>query len=332
MATVILRGENGSYIFDPDDPANLIHEGQEGRVFHGYSMEHNQPVVIKVLFRQLTSDPKKVERTKREGTLKIIHENLLETLDFIMDEKTGIYHIVSEYVDGTTLEEHIKTNPNGLPFKNAVEIIHQVCAGVKRLHDNKPKIIHRGIEASNIMLCKNGGLKILDYGLIKIVSQEVAKMTVPEDFLRSIHFQAPEVTKGIEKGDLETVDVYSVGALLFYLLKGKKAFGAKNLQVIVREKEAFRFSHDENWPRWVNEAVAKSMSPNPKDRPASIGAFELLLRPPEPVADDYEQVFEMPQKETQKTPWYYDELLAIKIIIAMGAVGVLLFSIALIFS
>ena len=220
-----LQGKNGSYKFNPRDPQSRIADGGMGVVYLGENVETGQKVAIKVIYRELAQDEKNIERARREAAINIDHPNLIKMFDFI--EKDGIYHIISEYVEGQNLEDFIKQNPD-INTEYAIRIINDVLNGLQVLHNQTPPIIHRDIKPSNIFLCYDGTVKLMDFGIARITGGERKSLTGMGTVVGSPHYSPPEQVRGEIDKINETTDIYAVGITLYELLTGNPPFDATN--------------------------------------------------------------------------------------------------------
>lgn len=264
MATINLIGKHGKYQFDPANRKNFVGEGGMGRVFRGKQEETGREVAIKVLFREFTNNPKNIERFKIESTVKIKHQNLIEMIDFV--EKDGIYHIISEFLEGMDLSEKLKKlNGKGESFtpQQAREILLQVTAGIEELHKNK--IIHRDIKPSNIMLLKEGGVKLFDYGIIKKNNDLREKLTKAGSFIGSYQYAAPEQIRNLGTHQInESTDVYALGITLYELLTGTVPFdGSTEFEIMEKQTKERIPPHakiPKNYYNFIRNATSKDQS------------------------------------------------------------------------
>jgi serine/threonine protein kinase len=230
------------YEFDPEDKKNYLGQGGMGVVFKG-KLVHNETgkyeeVAIKVMFKGLSEES--VNRAKREASIQIVHENVVrmygfvETTDFDGKPK---YHIISEYLDGEPLSELIKRKKL-FSTKEALKITKNVLSGLSMLHDKG--YIHRDIDPSNIMICKDGKVKLIDFGIAKKIKafheegflDEFQQKTMDGKFIGKVNYASPEQVKGEHEKTDGTSDLYSVGILLFQLLTGKLPFNGTTYQII----------------------------------------------------------------------------------------------------
>jgi serine/threonine-protein kinase len=172
MANITLKGTKGTYTFNPFDNGALLGKGGTGNVFKGENTLTKDKVAIKVLFSSLTEDSGILQRLQLEASLKFEHPNIIKVLDFVHDKTTNIYHLITEYIDGETLDKVIdqhKLNNTRLSIEKVKHFGLCIARGLEVLHNNLPQIIHRDIKPSNIMICKDGNVKLMDLGIAKVV-------------------------------------------------------------------------------------------------------------------------------------------------------------------
>lgn len=225
MAQITLSGVYSNYSFNPLDASSVVAEGGMGIVFKGQDVVNNQRVAVKVIYRELAQNPRNIQRARKEADLGIKHPNIIRMLDFI--ERDGIYHVISEYLDGKTLEEYIKEK-GSLKVHDALNILLKVLDALDFLHNNYPKIIHRDIKPSNIFICHNEVVKIMDFGIARITDGRKKSITGMGTVIGSIHYSPPEQVKGRQDLINETSDLYSLGITLYEMLTGEVPFDSSS--------------------------------------------------------------------------------------------------------
>lgn len=227
MAEIILHGSNDSYQFDPEDLETIIGKGGMGVVFKGFALEKNTTVAIKVLYREITSNISNIERERQSASIHIQHQNIVKMLDFI--ELDGIYHIISEFLVGQTLhsliEEKAKSGTR-LNHKESYAIIKSVLEGLDTLH--KSGVIHRDIDPSNIFICENGTVKIMDFGIAKISDGKRKSLTGIGTILGKPHYSPPEQIRGESAKVSPASDLYSLAITYYEMMTGQPPFNATN--------------------------------------------------------------------------------------------------------
>ncbi len=178
----------------------------------------NRTVAIKVLRQQFAADEEFVRRFRREAqsAASLSHPNIVSIYDVGQENET--YFIVMEYVEGETLKDYI--NRQGmLPDKQAVSFTRQVAGALYHAHANN--IIHRDIKSHNILLSKDGLVKVTDFGIAQAASS-VTQTFAPNSLLGSVHYFSPEQARG-QMATAQS-DLYSLGIVLYEMLTGALPF------------------------------------------------------------------------------------------------------------
>ena len=201
-------------------------KGGMGEVFLAEDIKLKRKVAIKSILTQTLSETSSKARFLREAQTasQLDHPNIC-TIYEIYEEDDRDY-IVMQYVDGITIDQITKLKP--LSINKILDIAIQVCDGMIEAHSKE--IIHRDIKPGNIMVDKNGVVKILDFGLAKFSSESASKRNISVDtnltekgiVLGTVSYLSPEQASG-KPLDLRT-DIFSFGILLYELLEGKNPF------------------------------------------------------------------------------------------------------------
>ncbi len=172
-------------------------------------------VAIKVLKEEFTRDENFVYKFKLEAQAAagLIHPNIVNVYDVIDEE--NLHYIVMEYIEGITLKDYINKRKI-LDIKEAISISIQVAKGIKAAHD--ANIIHRDIKPQNILIDKDGSIKVTDFGIARAISEE----TITQVAIGSVHYMSPEQAKGA-KCDKRS-DIYSLGITIYEMLTGRLPF------------------------------------------------------------------------------------------------------------
>jgi tRNA A-37 threonylcarbamoyl transferase component Bud32 len=196
-----------------------------------YLAEHQllkRPCAVKLIRPGVVTDPRDMQRFEREVrlTAKLSHPNTVEIYDYGRTED-GTYYYVMEYLKGLSLDELVYRN-GALPPGRVVYLLRQVCGALREAH--AAGLVHRDIKPSNIFAARPGGLgdfaKLLDFGLVlpaEILGE--ATLTGERQILGTPHYMSPEQAKGSHKPN-ERSDIYSLGAVAYYLLTGRPPFDA----------------------------------------------------------------------------------------------------------
>ncbi len=274
MAVINLRGNNDSYQFDPEDLGSIIGKGGMGVVFKGLSVSTKMPVAIKVLYREITFNISNIERERQSANIKIHHQNLVEVLDFI--ELDGIYHIITEFLEGESLNKYLEGKSSEESGRRLSElecraIIKSTLKGLAELHKNG--IIHRDIDPSNIFLCHNGGVKIMDFGIAKITNEKRKSLTGIGIMIGKIHYSPPEQIKGESSIIGPSSDLYSIGITLYEMLTGHPPFNVTNEFDLMRMQIEDPIPANTLIPDSLFKVIQKATEKDPKKRFQSCGEF-----------------------------------------------------------
>ena len=196
--------------------------GGMGVVFLARQPSLDRQVAVKVLPRQLSSDPAFAERFEREArTLaRLSHPNIVGVFDTGL---AGDYsYFVMEYVDGSTLRSLLREGALG-PHE-ALELIPQLCAGLQAAHDQG--IVHRDLKPENVLVTDDGRVKITDFGLAKLLGPDSKQptLTLTNQVMGTPHYMAPEQLRPGSAVD-HRVDLYALGVLLYEALTGELPIG-----------------------------------------------------------------------------------------------------------
>jgi serine/threonine-protein kinase len=196
-----------------------------------YLAEHQllkRPCAVKLIRPGVETDPRAIQRLEREVrlTARLSHPNTVEVYDYGQTED-GTYYYVMEHLKGLDLAELVHRHGPLLPGR-VVYLLRQVCGALREAH--AAGLIHRDIKPSNIFAARPGGLgdvaKVLDFGLVlpaEILGE--AALTEETQIVGTPHYMSPEQAEGSRKLD-ERSDIYSLGAVAYYLLTGRPPFQA----------------------------------------------------------------------------------------------------------
>jgi serine/threonine protein kinase/Flp pilus assembly protein TadD len=200
-------------------------EGGMGVVYKAQDTRLERIVALKFLPKHLTSDSIEKERFIHEAKASsaLSHNNI--TTIHEIDEFEGQMFIVMEYCEGKTLKQIIEKET--LPIKKVLDIGIQVCEGLTAAH--KKEIVHRDIKSDNIMVSKEGQVKIMDFGLAKL--KGATKLTKTRSTLGTLGYMSPEQAQG-EEVDSRS-DIFSFGVVLYELLTGKLPFEGEHQAAVI---------------------------------------------------------------------------------------------------
>ncbi|WP_424765854.1 Stk1 family PASTA domain-containing Ser/Thr kinase [Paenibacillus sp. sgz302251] len=241
-------------------------------VYKAHDVLLNRKVAVKVLRQQFVNDEEFIRRFRREAqsAAALSHPNVVSIYDVGQEDET--HYIVMEYVEGPNLNEIIQERAP-LQAEEAVHIAAQIADALDHAHQNH--IIHRDIKPHNILIGKNGRVKVTDFGIARAVTSSTITQT--GSVIGSVHYFSPEHAKGINTG--EKSDLYSLGIVLYQMLTAKLPFfGESPISVALKHlQENFEDPRIANphIPQSVENVILKAMRKNPVERYGS--AHEMLL-------------------------------------------------------
>ncbi|WP_339208837.1 Stk1 family PASTA domain-containing Ser/Thr kinase [Paenibacillus sp. FSL K6-3182] len=241
-------------------------------VYKAHDVLLNRKVAVKVLRQQFVHDEEFIRRFRREAqsAAALSHPNVVSIYDVGQEEDT--HYIVMEYIEGHNLNEIIQERAPLQPDE-AVRIAMQIADALDHAHQNH--IIHRDIKPHNILIGKNGRVKVTDFGIARAVTSSTITQT--GSVIGSVHYFSPEHAKGINTG--EKSDLYSLGIVLYQMLTAKLPFlGESPISVALKHlQENFEEPRIVNphIPQSVENVILKAMRKNPSERYNS--AHEMLL-------------------------------------------------------
>ncbi len=251
-----------------------IGSGGQGTVYKALDTKLNRTVVIKVLPPELTAKTANFKRFEREAQLcsQLDHPNICTIYDF--NEENGVFYIAMQYVEGKNVRQLVSGRP--LELKSALSVGIQVTDALAYAHSKN--IIHRDIKAGNIMVSPGGQAKILDFGLAKLLEDEMEEQTRGHDKTEitelgipygTATYAAPEQARG-ERADARS-DIFSTGVLLYEMLTGIWAFQGKTVidvrhQVLYGTPKPLAEMRRDAVPAALQSIVDRALAKNPKDR------------------------------------------------------------------
>jgi eukaryotic-like serine/threonine-protein kinase len=212
---------------------SLIGAGAMGEVYRGWDARLERDIAIKVLSPEFGESADRVRRLAIEAraAAAITHPNVVTVYD--TGESDGIPYVISELITGETLRSVI--DRGSVPRTRALELTLQLARGLSAAHAQG--VVHRDLKPTNLLVTGDGTLKILDFGLAKVVGDRGADATEPGTLLGTSGYLAPEQARG-ETADARS-DLFAVGAIAYELLSGQRAFGgatfAERLSAVLRD-------------------------------------------------------------------------------------------------
>jgi len=217
-------------------------------VYKGHDLLLNRKVAVKVLRQQYVYDEEFIRRFRREAqsAASLSHPNVVSIYDVGQEEE--IHYIVMEYIEGKTLNDLIKERAP-LQVEEAIHIAAQICDALDHAHQNG--IIHRDIKPHNILIGRNGRVKVTDFGIARAATSSTITQT--GSVVGSVHYFSPEHAKGTQAG--KNSDLYSLGIVLYQMLTAKLPFlGESPISVALKHLQ-----EDVESPRAVNPLIPQSV-------------------------------------------------------------------------
>jgi beta-lactam-binding protein with PASTA domain/tRNA A-37 threonylcarbamoyl transferase component Bud32 len=247
----------------------VVGRGGMAEVYRARDIRLDRIVAIKTLRADLARDQIFQARFRREAqsAASLNHPNVVAVYDTGEDMATGVPvpYIVMEYVDGRTVRDLLQDGHRLLP-ERSLEIIDGVLRALDYSH--QAGIVHRDIKPGNVMVTRNGDIKVMDFGIARAMSDAQATMTQTAQVIGTAQYLSPEQARG-ERVDSRS-DLYSTGCLLYELLTGRPPFTGDSPVAIayqhVRENPIPPSRVDPDVPAWADAIVLKAMAKSPADR------------------------------------------------------------------
>ena len=221
----------------------------------------NRFVAVKVLKQEFSESSEFVSkfRTEAQAAAGLMHPNIVNVYD--VGEENGINYIVMELVEGITLKRYIEKKAR-LSVKEAVSIAIQISMGIDAAHNNN--IIHRDIKPQNIIISKEGKVKVTDFGIAKAATSN----TITSNVMGSVHYTSPEQARGGFSD--EKSDIYSLGITMFEMLTGRVPFNGDTTVAIaikhIQEEMPSPRNYVPEIPISVEQIVLKCTQKSPDRR------------------------------------------------------------------
>ncbi|HET7707248.1 MAG TPA: protein kinase [Thermoanaerobaculia bacterium] len=305
--------------FGPYKVESLLGAGGMGEVYLARDTRLGRKVAIKVLPSEVIAQPGRRERFLNEARAvsTLSHPNIVTMFDFGETERGG--YLVMELVEGESLRAALSRGP--IAPKRALEIAAQLAAAVAAAH--AAGIVHRDLKPENVMITPSGDVKILDYGLAKLIdlstepfssaiaTAESHKLTATGTIVGTTPYMSPEQ---IEARPVDhRTDIFSLGIVLFEMLSGRRPFdGSSSVDIahkILNVEPQRLTAVDPAVPPAVDEILAKALAKNPADRYQHAGDLAIDLRRAREVRVAHGTA--LPQRRTARAVWIALALLAI---------------------
>jgi serine/threonine-protein kinase len=261
---------------------DLVSRSGMATIFKANDLQTGQTVALKIPFMQFESDPgfySRFEREEKIGT-SLNHPYILRVEP--IDTPKSRPYIVMEFLEGQTLA-HLMRSVRPMPEKDALAIAARICDALHYMHDHE--VTHRDLKPENIMICNDGSIRIMDFGIAKFEGQRRLTFGGFTPTMGTPDYMAPEQVKG-KRGDPRT-DIYALGAILYEMITGSPPFEGANPFLIMNA----RLTGDPIPPRQKNpeitpqveEIIMHAMARNPAERYPDARTMQAELTHPENV-------------------------------------------------
>ena len=263
----------GMMLGDRYEIIELVGSGGMSEVYKAKDHKLNRYVAVKVLKREFSDDRNFVSkfRVEAQSAAGLSHPNIVNVYDVGEDE--GIYYIVMEFVEGITLKEYIMDHGR-LPADQALDFALQIASGIEVAHQNHT--IHRDIKPQNIIVSKNGTLKVTDFGIARAATSN----TVASNAMGSVHYISPEQARGGYSD--EKSDIYSLGITMYEMVTGRVPFeGDNNVTVALMHIQGEMIPPREYYPdipASLEKVILKCTQKKPERRYLTASALIADLR------------------------------------------------------
>jgi Tol biopolymer transport system component len=268
----------------PYEIVSLLGAGGMGEVYRARDSRLKREVAIKVLPHTLSLDSDRLRRFEQEAlaTAALNHPNILAVFDIGTHE--GAPYVVSELLEGETLRERVRGGP--VVVRKALDYALQIAHGLAAAHEKG--IIHRDLKPENLFITKDGRVKILDFGLAKLIQPEpgahtslatATQATEAGVVMGTAGYMSPEQVRGVAVDPRS--DIFSFGAILYEMLSGKRAFHgetpADTMSAILKEEPPDLSETGRNVSPALERIVQHCLEKNPESRfhSASDIAFDI---------------------------------------------------------
>ena len=250
----------------------LVGTGGMAKVYKARDHRLNRLVAIKILREELAQDAEFRRRfhDESQAVAMLSHPNIVAVYD--VSRSSELEYIVMELIDGITLKQYMQRKGNKLNWREALHFITQITKALGHAHSRG--IIHRDIKPHNIMVLRDGSVKVADFGIARVASG--GHSTLTQEALGSVHYISPEQARGSHIDSRS--DLYSTGVVLYEMITGRLPFeGDTPVSVAIQHINSIPLSPrelDSTIPEALEAITMKAMAPNPDNR--YLSANEML--------------------------------------------------------
>jgi serine/threonine-protein kinase len=254
--------------------AEKIGEGGMGAVYRAVDIMLDREVALKAIRPELSREPQIVERFRAEArTLaRVSHPAIANVYTFFLEGEE--LFLALEFLRGRTLSRVIETG-GAIPWQRAVQLLASAMEGIEQAH--RCGIVHRDLKPDNLMLTEAGTLKVMDFGIARVLG--TGHLTRTGLLVGTLRYMSPEQIRGEEVDG--RADVYALGAVLYEMLTGRTPFeGTSDWAILRAQMEEIPRPPGEQVPLlpwWLDRAVLKALAKHPAERFQSVEEMRLCL-------------------------------------------------------
>ena len=253
-----------------------------GEVYRARDPRLGRDVAIKVLPELVSLEPQRLLRFEAEAraAAALNHPNILAV--YQMGTYLGVPYMVTELLEGKTLTETIRRGP--LPLRRAIDYAVQIAQGLAAAHEKG--IVHRDLKPDNLFATKDGRIKILDFGLAKLVqpkesvTNQAPTITLPGVAMGTVGYMSPEQVRGLTVDHRS--DIFALGAILYEMVMGKATFqkptSADTISAILNEEPAPISQLAPDTPVGLERVVSRCLEKNAEQRFQSASDLAFALQ------------------------------------------------------
>ncbi|GAA3504981.1 hypothetical protein GCM10019016_120940 [Streptomyces prasinosporus] len=275
----------GTVLLDRYRLTSVLGRGQMGHVWQGRDLRLERPVAVKTVAADLLAVPRNREealrrfRREAKAAARLDHPNTTTVFDASITD--GACCLVMELIEGTTLEFLFDQQDDGrFDVPTAAAVAAQLCAGLSAAH--AAGLVHRDLKTQNVMVRRDGVVKILDFGLVKVLSDTDPRLTMTGESIGNIACASPELLSGQDRLDGRS-DLYAVGCLLHHMLTGEPPFATDQPALLathhLSSPPPVIPASRADVPRDLRELVTALLAKRPEDRPSCATEVYAALAP-----------------------------------------------------
>lgn len=287
--------KEGMYLADRYEIVGKIGTGGMADVYKAKDHTLGRFVAIKVLKQEFSEDVNFVTkfRTEAQSAAGLEHPNIVNIYD--VGSENGMHYIVMECVEGITLKTYIEKKGR-LSFKEAVSIAIQVGRGIEAAHNKH--IVHRDIKPQNIIISTEGKVKVTDFGIARVATNN----TINADVMGSVHYASPEQARnGFVDG---RSDIYSLGIVMYEMVTGRVPFDGESTVAVaiqhLQEEMVVPSAYVPDLPISMEKIILKCTQKSPDRRYQTIGDLLIDLKKAL-ISPDEDFVVMVPVGQQEKT-------------------------------